>query len=540
MKRVLWLLVLALACGESSEPMMDAGPEIDGGREDSGGTDAGGGEDAGEDSGAGDDAGGTDAGGEDAGEDAGMMDGGLEACDTPGELETRACGRCGTQERFCSASGFWTNGPCEGERPDACMPGEVGVAACGNCGSQMTRCTAECEEEPFGACVDEGECEPGTRTRTEDGCDPGETRELLCNDSCMAEEVTACTMDGCDTPGATETVDCGLCGTQERFCTAERVWEYDECTGEGVCMPGTTDLMACGMCGEQTNRCNTSCEWVPSGACMDEGECSPGESVLTRDGCPPGEVRRLECNDTCGFVEVDPCTPNPPMDITLLFDMTGSHATDITGSVEAIVDDVVRPLFGLGDTFVGVSYYAEFPSVSGGIDEPFTGGIRPASAASSVETELESAPVYGGGDASESGIEALHILTGGDLHPDATAISCIASRVPGGCWRTAAERVIVMITDVGNHNGPDPDGPGLLDPYTSVTPDPAEWPEVELAMERDNVRFFVVLDGAGVGVAREQYLEMLSDLGQPSSQIITRSGSDWAAVGAALVTALED
>ncbi len=50
--------------------------------------------------------------------------------------------------------------------------------------------------------------------------------------------------------GMSETLQCGMCGTQTRFCTSAMLWEYSDCTGEhGVCDPGTTMDVACGVGG---------------------------------------------------------------------------------------------------------------------------------------------------------------------------------------------------------------------------------------------------------------------------------------------------
>lgn len=112
----------------------------------------------------------------------------------------------------------------------------------------------------------------------------------------------------CDSPGVTETVDCGACGTVERFCSAEGVWAYGTCGGEGECVPGTTEEASCGFCGHQMRRCLASCTWEPIGDCEGEGECAPGMAVRTTDGCAAGEVRNLLCSDACAY-EPGPCGP---------------------------------------------------------------------------------------------------------------------------------------------------------------------------------------------------------------------------------------
>ncbi len=249
--------------------------------------------------------------------DGGAIDGGRSpfdagppmACDTPGTVESAPCGRCGTAERFCTAGRVWAYGACEGER--GCEPGAVDSIECGNCGSRMARCTAACEWEPTGECSGEGECAPGTRTRSGAGCPAGETREVLCGPSCGFEPAGMCEDDGCPTPGVVESAPCGMCGTQDRFCTAARVWEYGACSGEGECMPGTSATGACGMCGTERRRCAATCRWEPAGVCEDEGACAPGETRRTSAGCPMGQTRGLRCDDSCTFVESEPCVATP-------------------------------------------------------------------------------------------------------------------------------------------------------------------------------------------------------------------------------------
>lgn len=280
------LLTLA-ACGSDPAPGEDAGPDVgmDAGMRDGGSE--------------------IDAGG--GGADSGPP----EPCDSPGTVETVACGSCGTVDRFCTATGVWSYGVCEDE--GECAPGTTDSVACGSCGTQQRRCTAACAWETVGACTGEGACEPGTRSRSSEGCAAGSTREVICSDACELEPSGECMADGCPTPGAMETVPCGMCGSQQRFCSASRVWEYDACTGERACLPGTTRTVACGMCGETTERCDTTCTWVPA-ACTGEGTCAPGTTMRTSAGCPSGQTQLLRCTDACALTEVvEPCAA-PVMD----------------------------------------------------------------------------------------------------------------------------------------------------------------------------------------------------------------------------------
>ncbi len=115
----------------------------------------------------------------------------------------------------------------------------------------------------------------------------------------------------CDTPGATETVACGMCGQLQRFCGADGTWANGPCADEGECMPGTTASAACGNCGTQTARCTSSCTWDATGACEGEGECSPGMRMTTTDGCSAPEMHELECDSTCTYHEVSACMAEP-------------------------------------------------------------------------------------------------------------------------------------------------------------------------------------------------------------------------------------
>lgn len=322
--------LLGLGCGDGDPPVLGG----DGGR----------------------DASGFDGGGVDSAIDSEVIgdsstpDAAPEECDEPGTTEEVSCGACGTAIRFCTIGGVWEYGPC-GEEIGICTPGETDAAPCGSCGTQMSVCSSSCEWEPIGECTDEGECAPGERVRTSDGCDAGETRELICADSCSFEESMECVNDECDSPGEIESVECGRCGTQERFCTSARVWEYGPCGGEGVCDPGTTDAVACGNCGTQTSRCNTSCRWVASGGCSDEGECAPGDMRSTSSGCPSGEERIETCDDTCSY-EAGMCMPVDDscmmLDLLFVIDDSGSMSEEQMNLV-LYADDVIDEL----DTYGG-------------------------------------------------------------------------------------------------------------------------------------------------------------------------------------------
>jgi hypothetical protein len=437
-----------------------------------------------------------------------------EPCDPPGALETVSCGMCGTAERFCTAAGIWEMGICEDE--GVCMPGTTQDIDCGMCGSQAQRCTTACVWENMGSCSSEGECAPGETTRTGDGCPADETRELTCNASCTFE-AGACEPDPCTTPGAIEDVDCGLCGTRERFCTAGGVWTYGACEDEGVCMPGTLSSIACGMCGMQSARCTDACQWDPTEACMAEGTCSPGEQTRTAAGCPSGQTRVLECDASCGYsIEVEACSDILPVDVLFLLDTTGSNQSAITGNASTIRSRCVDPILALTDAHVGLAFYGDH----GTFAEPFEAQVElNTGTAAAIGSAMTTAPLLGGAD--DSTLTALDILAGGTPPASATPFTCSAGRVDGGCWRSLAQRVVVVFTDEGAKSGPDPAGAGLYSPWPAATS--PDWTTVAPALMSDGTRLFVALDDSSITPAG-QYEEMVTDLGGDASDVYKGAG----------------
>lgn len=522
---LLLIVLIAAGCGDSHTGRRDGGRVDAGGQLDGGGPPI-------LDASVPDDDGGSpmdDAGTE---PDAGPS----PACDTPGAVETVPCGNCGTVERFCTADGTWSYGACTGE--GECAAGTTGSVACGMCGAQATRCTAACMWEITGTCTGEGECAPGARMTTSDGCPAGQTRELACNDACTFVEDMACRADACPTPGAIESVPCGMCGTQERFCNVSRTWEYGACMGEGVCMPGTTGTTSCGMCGTQATRCTTSCAWAPTGLCTGEGVCTPGDMTRTSDGCPAGQTRLVRCDGACMYTTVEACRADTPVDVLVLLDVTGSHAARVSAERSTFISRLIQPLIALGDVAVGIAYYADFPVSPFGStgDRPFEAGIEPSRTSSLVEAEINTSPMRAGNDLPESGIEALSILTGGALPSSALPLSCSAGRVSGGCWRVGAQRVVILYTDATQHNGPSPTGgTGLHSAYTGITPAPATWPTVLSSMTTQGVELITLVHTAGGADPRSQHARMVGDLGQPATNVIDVGTTT---IGTALDTAV--
>ena len=152
----------------------------------------------------------------------------------------------------------------------------------------------------------------------------------------------------CDTPGRTEMVSCGMCGTLTRFCTSARVWEAGACEGEsGECVPGSSRSAACGMCGTTTERCGETCAWAP-GACTDEGECAPGAMGRTTEGCMAGQDRPARCSDACALEPAGECVadcaaPTESVDLLFMVDNSGSMSEE-QASLVAELPRLIRAL----------------------------------------------------------------------------------------------------------------------------------------------------------------------------------------------------
>jgi hypothetical protein len=139
---------------------------------------------------------------------------------------------------------------------------------------------------------------------------------------------TGSTGDKCSPNGQVEYQSCGMCGLQSRVCLPNDptpdsgdaggpVWQpWGFCTG-GVpngCQPGATNSVPCGLCGTQQQVCQNDCTWAvgsctgqPANACApDASDFEPGLS------CDAGG-RSRNCNLNCTWGNFSGCyIPSPP------------------------------------------------------------------------------------------------------------------------------------------------------------------------------------------------------------------------------------
>lgn len=190
--------------------------------------------------------------------------------------------------------------------------------------------------------------------------------------------------------------------------------------------------------------------------------------------------------------------------------------TDTTGSMSGTVNNVKRSVAGAGgiieriadtipDAWVGGGQFDDMPfgSYGGGSDEPFilAIGMTPPERSASVQTAFNAISMHGGADGPESGTQALwQIITGEGntwmysgsrytiaAHRDA----CLDGGWGAPCFRDGALPIVVLFTDICQHNGP-PDEDPSCDPYTGITPAPALWTDTMAAMNRRGARFIGV------------------------------------------------
>jgi hypothetical protein len=199
----------------------------------------------------------------------------------------------------------------------------------------------------------------------------------------------------------------------------------------------------------------------------------------------------------------------------------------------------VAPLLGLSNVNVGVSYTGDYPVNPYGTtgDRPFQGAVQPMNVATTIDGAITGWPMaMSGGDTDDGMVIGLANLVGLPADSYELPLSCSPGRVPGGCWTSGVQRVIVLFTDDEFHNGPDPNPAvtTLISPYTGITPAPATWPEVLTQMRASGtILLFMNSNASGAtSPGAPQYTRMLGDLGQPATDAYV-VGTDATSMGAA-------
>lgn len=146
----------------------------------------------------------ADTGADDAALDAGAdvaLDSGWDPVGSPcpdgSGIQTRQCGKCGSESRFCG-NGVWQAwGTCSGEVTGGCTPGESQSQYCGQCSWKNVTCGPDCKWNTAGFCnptpgAPAAECEGdasadgGAAAKWYPGlsCDAGDGRWASCQPNC--------------------------------------------------------------------------------------------------------------------------------------------------------------------------------------------------------------------------------------------------------------------------------------------------------------------------------------------------------------------
>jgi len=145
--------------------------------------------------------------------------------------------------------------------------------------------------------------------------------------------------ESCSTPGMSEDLPCGMCGTLTRFCTSSLVWEAGACSGEhGVCMAGSTMDRPCGVGGTVASRCNAMCTWEATGMCSAAlWSCSMPLVAESREGTvsvmsdtSAGDPGPLDFGMTCGTPITDPTMRPAQVVVSYVVPGTGMRSVAIT------------------------------------------------------------------------------------------------------------------------------------------------------------------------------------------------------------------
>jgi len=192
-------------------------------------------------------------------------------------------------------------------------------------------------------------------------------------------------------------------------------------------------------------------------------------------------------------------------DVFFITDTTGSMG----GTLDRVKATVSTPGTGLidriaetiPDAWVGGGQHDDFPfgGYGGGLDEPFILAIRmtPPDRAADVQAAFNSMALHGGGDGPESQTEAIYQVLTGEGGTWSSGSSYMMRRYVGDCldtgwgapcFREAALPIIVLFTDICAHEGP-PGEDASCDPYTGISPAPANWTDTIAEMNRRGAKF---------------------------------------------------
>ncbi len=106
----------------------------------------------------------------------------------------------------------------------------------------------------------------------------------------------------CDTEGARQVVECGMCGLESQECRSGRWAAISECLGQGECTFGDVeDRMI--WCGHDQRLCDVTCQWSEWTVLTPRGECEAG----MRGDCFAPPLDDYLCTADCQLADDPDC-----------------------------------------------------------------------------------------------------------------------------------------------------------------------------------------------------------------------------------------
>lgn len=212
-------------------------------------------------------------------------------------------------------------------------------------------------------------------------------------------------------------------------------------------------------------------------------------------------------------------------DIFFITDTTGSMGgtvANVQATVAAPGGLIDRISESIPDVWIGGGQHDDMPFGGYGSppDEPLIVAITSTDPdldddgvtdnAAIIQTAFNAIRLHGGNDGPESQTEALYQIVTGDggtwmgSGPAYTMPNyegrCLDTGWGAPCFRDAALPIVVHFTDICSHNGP-PGEDSACDPYTGITPAPAEWTDMIAEMNRRGAKYIGVAASSGSNCA---------------------------------------
>ncbi len=230
-------------------------------------------------------------------------------------------------------------------------------------------------------------------------------------------------------------------------------------------------------------------------------------------------------------------------DVFFLMDTTGS----MTGAIDNLrssLSTTIIPAIStvIPDVWFGVGRFDDYPIAPygmSGVDIVFGLTQRMTSDVSAAQAGVNALDLHSGYDGPESHVPALYAAATGSgfgtyLAPQGF---CSTGEIGYPCFRQDAIPIVIMFTDAPMHNGP-----GNVNPYTSVTPAPPTFGDAVAALDAIHAKVISIINDGGYGDAVPHATAMttatgaVDSTGSPLIYVIPHDGTG---LGTEVVNAVE-